>query len=51
VRLSIAVRFSARWLEHFDDLWRSPEEVEQVTGVPTLSLIPEYKESKTQLLG
>jgi capsular polysaccharide biosynthesis protein len=38
-------------LEHLDDRWRSPEEVEQVTGVPTLSLIPEYKESKTRLLG
>jgi capsular polysaccharide biosynthesis protein len=38
-------------LEYFDDRWRSPEEVEQVTGVPTLSLIPEYKESKTRLLG
>jgi capsular polysaccharide biosynthesis protein len=38
-------------LEHFDDRWRSPEEVEQVTGVPNLSLIPEYEESKTRLLG
>src|SRR5215208_2915862 len=37
-------------LEHLDDRWRSPEEVEQVTGVPTLSLIPEYEESKTRLL-
>jgi capsular polysaccharide biosynthesis protein len=38
-------------LEHLDDRWRSPEEVEQVTGVPTLSLIPEDKESKKRLLG
>lgn len=36
-------------LEHLDDRWRSPEEVEQVTGVPTLSLIPEYKVSKRRL--
>jgi len=33
-------------LEHLDDQWRSPEELEQVTGVPTLSVIPEYKVSK-----
>jgi capsular polysaccharide biosynthesis protein len=38
-------------LEHLDDRWRSPEEVEQITGVPTLSLIPEDKESKKRLLG
>jgi len=33
-------------LEHLDDQWRSAEELEQVTGVPTLSVIPEYKVSK-----
>jgi capsular polysaccharide biosynthesis protein len=33
-------------LEHFDDRWRSPEEVEQISGVPTLSVIPEFRVPK-----
>jgi capsular polysaccharide biosynthesis protein len=33
-------------LEQLDDRWRSPEEVEQVTGVPTFGAIPEYKVSR-----
>jgi capsular polysaccharide biosynthesis protein len=37
-------------LEYLDDRWRSPEEVEQVTGIPSLSLIPEYKGSETRRL-
>lgn len=28
-------------LEYFDESWRSPEEVEQITGVPTYGVIPE----------
>lgn len=30
-------------LEYLDDRWRSPEEVEQVSGVPTFGVIPEFK--------
>jgi capsular polysaccharide biosynthesis protein len=30
-------------LEYLDDSWRSPEEVEHITGVPTFGTIPEYK--------
>ena len=33
-------------LEYFDDGWRSPEEVEQLTGVPTYGVIPNIKLSK-----
>lgn len=29
-------------LEHLDDSWRSEEEVEQVTGVPTFGSVPEF---------
>jgi capsular polysaccharide biosynthesis protein len=29
-------------LEYLDDRWRSPEDVEQVTGVPTFGVIPEF---------
>jgi capsular polysaccharide biosynthesis protein len=29
-------------LEYLDDSWRSPEEAEQVSGVPTFGLIPEF---------
>jgi capsular polysaccharide biosynthesis protein len=28
--------------EYLDDTWRSPEEVEQVTGVPTLGVVPKF---------
>jgi capsular polysaccharide biosynthesis protein len=27
-------------LEHLDDSWRSPEEMEQISGVPTFGVIP-----------
>lgn len=30
-------------LEHLDDSWRSPEEVEQVSGLPNLGLIPQFE--------
>lgn len=33
-------------LEYLDDSWRSPEEVEQVSGVPTFGVIPEFKVPK-----
>lgn len=33
-------------LEYLDDSWRSPEEAEQVSGVPTLGVIPEFAVSK-----
>ncbi len=29
-------------LEHLDDSWRSPEEAERVSGVPTFGVIPEF---------
>src|SRR5829696_1715065 len=35
-------------LEHLDDSWDSPEEMEQVSGAPTFGIIPEFKDSKTQ---
>lgn len=30
-------------LEYLDDSWRSPEEAEQISGVPTFGVIPEFK--------
>lgn len=30
-------------LEHLDDRWRSPEEVEQISGVPTFGVIPAFR--------
>ena len=30
-------------LEYLDDSWRSPEEVEQISGVPNLGVIPYFK--------
>lgn len=30
-------------LEHLDDSWRSPEEVERISGVPTFGIIPEFE--------
>jgi capsular polysaccharide biosynthesis protein len=33
-------------LENLDDSWRSPEEVELVSGVPTFGVIPVYEFSK-----
>ena len=32
-------------LEFLDDSWRSPEEAEQISGVPTFGVIPEFKSS------
>jgi capsular polysaccharide biosynthesis protein len=34
-------------LEYMDDHWRSPREVEQVSGVPTLGIVPELKVAKS----
>ncbi len=39
VMLGIVLAFL---LEYLDDSWRSPEEVEQISGVPTFGIIPEY---------
>lgn len=33
-------------VERLDDSWRSPEEVEQISGVPTFGVIPEFKAAK-----
>lgn len=30
-------------LEHLDDRWRSPEEAEQISGVPTLGVVRQFK--------
>ena len=30
-------------LEYLDDSWRSPEEVERVSGIPTFGVIPEFE--------
>jgi capsular exopolysaccharide synthesis family protein len=34
-------------LEQLDDRWRSPEEAEQVSGVPTFGIIPEFRALKS----
>lgn len=41
--LGIALAFL---LEHLDNSWRSLEEVEQVSGMPTFGVIPEFNPSK-----
>ena len=33
-------------LEYFDDSWRSSEEVEQISGLPTLGVIPRFQRPK-----
>lgn len=33
-------------LEHLDDTWRSPEEAEHISGLPTVGIIPQFKASK-----
>ena len=38
-------------LEYMDDSWISPEEVEEISGVPTLTAIPEYTVSKGKEVG
>ncbi len=35
-------------LERLDDRWRSPEEVEQISGVPTFGVIPEFRLPKVK---
>jgi capsular polysaccharide biosynthesis protein len=35
-------------LEHLDDSWRTPEEAEQISGVPTFGIIPEFEISKSK---
>jgi receptor protein-tyrosine kinase len=35
-------------LEYLDDSWSSPEEMEQVSGTPTLGIIPGFSASKSQ---
>ena len=45
VMLGVAVAFL---LEYIDDSWRSPEEAEQVSGVPTFGVIPMFKVSKSR---
>lgn len=34
-------------LEYLDDSWRSPEEVEQISGVPVYGVVPQFKELKS----
>ncbi len=41
--LGVALAFV---LEQLDDSWRSPEELEQFSGVPVFGMIPEFKTSK-----
>lgn len=33
-------------LEHLDDSWRSPEELEEASGVPTFGIVPSFKPPK-----
>ncbi|CAN5758294.1 hypothetical protein BH23ACT11_BH23ACT11_28080 [soil metagenome] len=33
-------------LDYLDDSWRSPDEVQQVSGVPTYGIVPEFKAFK-----
>ncbi len=40
VMVGVALAFL---FEYLDDRWRSPEEVEQISGVPTFGIIPEYR--------
>jgi len=35
-------------LEHLDDSWRSPEEVERVSGIPALGVIPQFEVAKNR---
>jgi capsular exopolysaccharide synthesis family protein len=35
-------------LEYLDDSWRSPEEMEQISGAPIFGIIPELKVNKSQ---
>ena len=42
--LMLGVGLAYLW-EHLDDSWRSPEEVERVSGLPTYGVIPEFQAS------
>jgi capsular polysaccharide biosynthesis protein len=35
-------------MEYLDDTWRSPEEVERVSGVPTFATVPEFDLAKNE---
>ncbi len=35
-------------LDHLDDDWKSPEEVEQISGVPTFGVVPAFKVRKNK---
>lgn len=45
VTLGVALAYL---LEYMDDSWRSPEEAEQISGVPTFGVIPAFKASKVR---
>lgn len=38
-------------LEYLDDSWRSPEEVERISGVPTFTVVPEFKAVRAKKKG
>lgn len=38
-------------VEHLDDSWKSPEEVERISGVPTFGIIPEFKAANSREKG
>lgn len=38
-------------LEFLDDSWRSPEEAEQISGVPTFGVVPEFRVTKAKKTG
>lgn len=44
--LGVALAFL---LEHLDDSWRSPEDVERVAGAPTFGIIPPFKVPKKKV--
>ena len=45
VMLGVSLAFL---LEQLSDRWRSPEEAEQISGVPTLNAIPKFEPAKVQ---
>ena len=45
VMLGVALAFL---LEYLDDRWRSPDEAEQISGVPTFGVIPVYEVPKVK---
>jgi capsular polysaccharide biosynthesis protein len=42
VPLAVGIAFL---LDHVDDSWKSPEEVEEFSGVPTLGVVPKFRVS------